>query len=223
MPFKIKIEDLQKTTYGKLQVIKEVPNLSKTKGLKVLCRCSCGNATEVMASALKRKKGPRSCGCRQGSYTHGKNRTPLHKLWCSMKSRCNPKHKDTRVRASYTDRGITVCTEWIENFVNFETWALTNGYSTELSLDRKDNDKGYSPENCRWTTHHTQTVNQTKKKSNKTGYIGICLHKSANKYQANITVNKKVNYLGLFKTAELAVQARNNFITSNKLTEYKIQ
>ena len=61
---------------------------------------------------------------------------------------------------NYGNRGITVCEEWQNNFQAFYDWAMSNGYSDELTLDRKDNDKGYSPENCRWATWHEQRINQ---------------------------------------------------------------
>lgn len=74
-----------------------------------------------------------------------------------MLQRCeNPKNK--RYQA-YGGRGITVCKEW-HNTENFIQWALRNGYSDDLSIDRIDNDKGYCPSNCQWTTNKTQANNR---------------------------------------------------------------
>lgn len=74
-----------------------------------------------------------------------------------MRQRCNsPNHKDFK---DYGARGISVCAEW-EEFVNFYEWAMANGYSEELTLDRKDNNKGYCPENCRWATMGVQQKNK---------------------------------------------------------------
>lgn len=70
----------------------------------------------------------------------------LYRRWQNMKKRC------TRYN-SYKLRNITVCSEWINDFTAFKKWAEDNGASPNLELDRKDNDFGYCPENCRWVTH----------------------------------------------------------------------
>lgn len=88
---------------------------------------------------------------------HGGRHTRLYKRWHEMKSRCinpgHPRYKD------YGGRGITVCPEWLR-FGAFNDWARANGYRRELQLDRVNNDSGYSPENCRWTTPAKNMRNQ---------------------------------------------------------------
>lgn len=75
-----------------------------------------------------------------------------------MLNRCyNANHKYYN---RYGGRGITVCDEWKNNFQAFYDWAISNGYRDDLTLDRKDNDNGYSPENCRWTTKKEQSNNR---------------------------------------------------------------
>jgi hypothetical protein len=77
-----------------------------------------------------------------------------------MKSRCyNP---NTPKFANHGGRGIKICDEWLgENgFINFYNWAIQNGYSDELTLDRIDNDGNYEPINCRWTTYEVQNFNR---------------------------------------------------------------
>jgi hypothetical protein len=59
----------------------------------------------------------------------------------------------------YAGRGITVCEQWKSSFANFRTWALSHGYQPGLSIDRINNDKGYSPRNCRWATRTEQMRN----------------------------------------------------------------
>lgn len=70
----------------------------------------------------------------------------LYRRWQAMKKRCN-------LYSSYKSREIRVCDEWINDFIAFKHWAECNGADPSLELDRKDNNLGYFPENCRWVTH----------------------------------------------------------------------
>ena len=82
----------------------------------------------------------------------------LYYTWQGMKARClrksHSKYKD------YGARGITVCNEWLNDFRAFCEWSLANGYRHGLSIDRIDNDSGYRPDNCRWTTCSVQNSNR---------------------------------------------------------------
>jgi hypothetical protein len=75
-----------------------------------------------------------------------------------MVARCH--RKNTKAYPAYGGRGITVCDEWKNSFQSFYDWAMENGYNDGLSIDRIDNDKGYSPVNCRWVTMDTQSNNR---------------------------------------------------------------
>ena len=93
----------------------------------------------------------------------------LYYTWCGMKARCyrrtHPKFKH------YGARGIYVCDEWRENFEAFCIWSLTHGYRQGLTIDRRDNDREYSPDNCRWTTYVVQ--NNNRRPSHRPGRHGV--------------------------------------------------
>jgi len=82
----------------------------------------------------------------------------LYGIWRGIKQRCfNKNNKDYD---NYGGRGILMCDTWIASYDNFYSWAMSNGYTEALSLDRKDNSSGYAPGNCRWADKWTQTNNR---------------------------------------------------------------
>ncbi|WP_326707988.1 hypothetical protein OG758_48720 [Streptomyces sp. NBC_01474] len=90
---------------------------------------------------------------------HGQSRTRLHSVWTNMRERCS--NPDSEKYSRYGGRGITVCDEW-NNFRSFATWAHTHGYAEGLSIDRINNDRGYSPDNCRWVTDLENLMNRSR-------------------------------------------------------------
>ena len=155
-----KSSNLTGLTFGKLTVIKRAGSSPKTNRALWICVCSCGNTVTATTHSLTHGFVT-SCGCRKrlGMHTtHGLRHTRIYSIWKGMKQRCyNPNSKYYK---HYGGRGITVCSEWLHNVQAFYDWALSNGYSDNLSIDRIDNNKGYSPDNCRWATSIQQAANK---------------------------------------------------------------
>lgn len=102
-------------------------------------------------------------GCNNPNYKHGLRDTRLFSIWCNMKNRCyNP---NSTFFQHYGGRGITVCDEWQHDFLAFYDWAMSNGYSDDLSIDRIDVNGNYEPSNCRWATSKEQGVNRRNNKT----------------------------------------------------------
>ena len=174
----------------------------------------CGFCGEDFRTQINNVKNgnTKSCGCH--TKKHGLKNTRLYNIWSLLKGRVlNPKHKHYN---DYGGRGITICDEWLD-VQNFYNWAMSNGYSDELTIDRIDNDGNYEPNNCRWTTKTIQSRNTRIYKNNSSGFKGVVYHKDNNKYIAQICVNKNNIYLGSFLTAVEGAVAYNNYIISNNL------
>lgn len=152
--------------------------------------------------------------------THGMAKSHMYRTWQSMKTRTtNPSYNQTD---DYIGRGITLCEEWENSFESFRDWSNANGYSENLTIDRKNNDKGYNPNNCRWTTSTQQMCNtRILKSTNTSGYRGVNFHKASNKWVARIQRNGERVSLGCFNTALEAAIAFNKYIDDNNLDHCK--
>lgn len=143
---------------GNIELIEKVG-----KGQKWKYRCDCGfeGITQVSENpgccpmCSRKNMGRRIHGESPGSE---KNATRLYGIWLGMKTRCY--NGNAEAYEHYGGRGITVCEEWLHDYLNFKEWAMANGYAENLTIDREDVNGNYEPSNCRWVEWEYQCNNK---------------------------------------------------------------
>lgn len=186
---------------------------SKTK--RRLARFKCNGCKQVFTTFVTAAKSNKQeiclpCANKIRAITHGLTDSRIYTIFKGMKNRCY--NKKNEYYEHYGEKGITICEEWLHGGLKvFNKWAQENGYTEELSIDRRDNDKGYSPDNCRWTTQNVQSQNTKQLRStNTSGYRGVSL--SHGKWKAQICHNSKTKSLGVYATPLEAAIAYDNYI-----------
>ena len=152
----LKMRNLIGLRFGNLLVVERgedyIRPCDKKKRPKYKCLCDCGNFVSVLSTSLLRGVC-KSCGCGRGKnlVTHGhSNKEKLYSVWKNIKQRCgkNKYYKE-----------IKVCDDW-NDYINFRTWAINNGYKDGLTIDRINNSGNYEPSNCRWVDNFVQANNK---------------------------------------------------------------
>jgi len=207
-----KREDIAGKKFGRLTALRFIRiNLSGNSFWEF--ECECGNIVTKLASNVK-NGNTSSCGCLQKEVTsavhrtHGLSGNELTDTWYNMNKRCN-NPKDAHYK-NYGGRGIVVCERWhannpkgLSNFIEDMLPIYIEGFT----INRIDVDGSYEKSNCEWVDWSTQQHEKRKRKNCSSNFIGVCFHKTVNKWVATIQDRGHPRYLGTFEDEQDAALA----------------
>jgi hypothetical protein len=199
---RLPLEDFNIYTWKVLERVKDDPHA-------MICYCTQCQTVKRLDKASLRRGSIRKCECQRNPVT----RLKFFPTWSAMMQRCYNK-KDHNFN-SYGGRGISVCKAW-HDVETFNDWASSHVIPQGHSLDRRNNDGNYTPENCRWASITQQNSNRRMFKSNTSGYPNVNLRPNG-LYRVRIHVKGKRIMLGEFETPKKAAEFRNSYIKKNKL------
>lgn len=173
------------------------------------CVCDCGSNSVVASQALKRNTTV-SCGCYNYERTsimnkrHGMYNHPLYVLWQNVKARTtNPYATGYEY---YGGRGITICSEWVDDFLEFAMYMVTLGWTRDHEIDRINVDGNYEPNNVRIVTRQQNMMNTRSKINATSKYKGVSWDKTRNKWAVRIRNGSKHEFLGRYDDEQFAAK-----------------
>lgn len=144
-----KLKDLTGQRFGKLLAVRRIENL-KCRVARWQCVCDCGAEHNVFGNHLRTGVTTECTECwRSKRVNRHESTTRLYEIWTGMRKRCD--NQSFKQFKDYGGKGVKVCDSWLD-FQAFKKWALLNGYTEIMTIDRVDSSGNYEPSNCEWVT-----------------------------------------------------------------------